>query len=88
VNTELGFLSGSYLVKNQIKHKRNVQNTDRCWKIIIQKSILSESGIRLKKKKKTTSIKDSPDLNITNNFTCKYWAWNKDKNMSHLPPYK
>jgi hypothetical protein len=30
VNTELGFLSGLYLMKNQIKHKRNFQNTDRC----------------------------------------------------------
>jgi hypothetical protein len=30
VNTELGFLSGPYLVQNQIKHKRNFQNTDRC----------------------------------------------------------
>jgi hypothetical protein len=27
---ELGFLAGPYSVKNQIKHKRNFQNTDRC----------------------------------------------------------
>jgi hypothetical protein len=38
-----------------------------------KKSILSGSGIRLKKKKiKHTNIKDSPDLNITSNFTCKF----------------
>jgi hypothetical protein len=30
VNIELGFLSGPYLVINQIKHKRYFQNTDRC----------------------------------------------------------
>jgi hypothetical protein len=30
VNTELSLLSGPYLVKNQIKYKRNFQNTDRC----------------------------------------------------------
>jgi hypothetical protein len=30
VNTELNFLSGPYLVKNQMKHKHNFQNTDRC----------------------------------------------------------
>jgi hypothetical protein len=27
MNTELGFLSGPYLVKNQIKHQRNFLNT-------------------------------------------------------------
>jgi hypothetical protein len=40
-----------YLKKNSIKHKRNFQNTDRCWKRTKQQSILSRSGIRLKKKK-------------------------------------
>jgi hypothetical protein len=30
VNIDLGFLSSPYLVKNQIKHKRNFQNIDRC----------------------------------------------------------
>jgi hypothetical protein len=30
VNTELSFLSGPYLIKNQIRHKRNFQNIDRC----------------------------------------------------------
>jgi hypothetical protein len=30
VNTELSFLSGPYIVENQIKHKCNYQNTDRC----------------------------------------------------------
>jgi hypothetical protein len=29
VKAELGFLLGPHLVKNQIKHKRNFQNTDR-----------------------------------------------------------
>jgi hypothetical protein len=30
VNIELGFLSGTYLVKNEINHMRNFQNTNRC----------------------------------------------------------
>jgi hypothetical protein len=42
------------------------------------KSILSGSSIRLKKKKKNTNIKGSPDLNITKNFVCKFWAWIKE----------
>jgi hypothetical protein len=67
---------GSYSVKNQIKNKRNFQNTDWCQKITTLKSILSGSGIRLKKK--TRNIKDSLDLNITKNFVCKFWAWIKE----------
>jgi hypothetical protein len=34
MNTEFSFLSGSYLVKNQIKHKCNSQNT------IVKKELL------------------------------------------------
>jgi hypothetical protein len=74
---------GPYLVKNQIKHKRNFQNTVRCYKRTTQKSILSISGIKLKNK--TTNIKDSPDLNITKNFTCKFWVWIKE-NIWVAPP--
>jgi hypothetical protein len=56
VCTELGFLSGIYLVKNKIKYKRNFQNADSCLKKYY-KSILSESGIRLKKKKNTNILR-------------------------------
>jgi hypothetical protein len=48
---ELDFLSGPYSVKNQIKDKRNFQNTERCLKRTTQKSIVNGSGIKLKKKK-------------------------------------
>jgi hypothetical protein len=33
----------------------------------------------LDKKKKTTNIKNSLDINITKNFTCKFWPWIKEK---------
>jgi hypothetical protein len=73
VNTELGFLSGlstlneksnkiqAYLnFKTQTDVKKELHKIDSKW-------------IRHKiKKKKTTNIKDSPDLNITKNFTCTF----------------
>jgi hypothetical protein len=37
-------------------------------------------------KKKTTNIKDSYDLNITKHFTCKFWAWIKEKIWVTPPP--
>jgi hypothetical protein len=65
-----------YLVKNQIKHKCNFQKTDKFLKKNYTKvdSKWIRHLIKKKKKKKkiTTIIKDSPNLNITKNFTCQF----------------
>jgi hypothetical protein len=68
---ELGFLSGPYSVKNQIKHKRKFQNTYRFKKRTTQKSIVIGYGIRLKKKPQILSIR-LIQIPITKNFTCKF----------------
>jgi hypothetical protein len=67
VNTESGFWSDPYLVRKSNKTQAQLSKHRQ---VLKNNLILSGSGIRLKKKK-TTNIKDSHDLNITKNVTCK-----------------